>query len=158
MIVDGILYEDFRVIIAGGRKFVPTEQKLNGIYRIIDDEIDNFMDLNKKVIIVEGGAKGADRVGRMFGHSKGYQVETYEADWYKFGRKAGPFRNTEMQKVGNMLIAFWDGISTGTRDMINKMKASGKPVCIIYYREILDMNKNPIDIEFSNMIKRINYA
>ena len=43
-------------------------------------------------------------------------------------------RNGEMAEYADMLIAFWDGKSVGTQDMINKMKKLGKEVKIIYYK------------------------
>lgn len=40
----------------------------------------------------------------------------------KHGKMAGPIRNLEMAKYADGLIAFWDGKSRGTRDMITKAK------------------------------------
>lgn len=42
-------------------------------------------------------------------------------------------RNDEMATYADMLIAFWDGQSVGTQDMIDRMEKLGKEVKVIYY-------------------------
>lgn len=50
-------------------------------------------------------------------------VDYYPADWEKYGKSAGPIRNSEMANHADALILIWDGSSRGSRDM--KMKAKG---------------------------------
>lgn len=38
-----------------------------------------------------------------------------------------------MSKVGDILVAFWDGKSNGTGNMIRLMQLKGKPVHIINF-------------------------
>jgi hypothetical protein len=44
----------------------------------------------------------------------------FKADWDKHGKAAGPIRNQQMAQEADGLIAFWDGKSRGTKDMIQK--------------------------------------
>ena len=50
----------------------------------------------------------------------------------KYGRAAGPIRNTAMLDMKpDELIAFWDGRSRGTKNMIDQATARGVPVEIL---------------------------
>ena len=79
--------------------------------------------------IVSGRAPGVDTVGEMLAARLGLPVKPFPADW-SMGRKAGPIRNGQMAKYADALVAVWDGSSSGTQDMISKMKALGKPVFV----------------------------
>jgi len=39
----------------------------------------------------------------------------------------------EIVNNSDILIAFWDGISQGTKDSINKAEIAGKEVVIVYF-------------------------
>lgn len=69
---------------------------------------------------------GVDRLGERWAESCGIPVISRPANWARFGRAAGAYRNAEMASEADGLIAFWDGSSRGTLDMIGKM--GGKPV------------------------------
>lgn len=102
----------FRVIVAGVRDFSNyelLESKLNRILQNITDEI----------VIVCGMARGADTLGERYAKANGIRVEYYPADWNKYGKSAGYIRNEQMAKNADALIAFWDGKSKGTKNMID---------------------------------------
>ena len=46
--------------------------------------------------LIEGGEKGVDALAKDWAVSNGVPVETYKADWARYGRGAGHRRNTEM--------------------------------------------------------------
>lgn len=75
------------------------------------------------IMIVQGGALGADLQAKLFAQYYGIPCKQFDADW-SLGRKAGPLRNREMarwckaQKAPVEVHAFWDGVSRGTADMI----------------------------------------
>ena len=48
---------------------------------------------------------------------------------------AGPIRNAQMANYADALIAFWDGSSTGTRDMIRKAEEKGLKVHVQIIRK-----------------------
>lgn len=80
--------------------------------------------------VLSGAAKGVDSLGAEWARKTGVPVEEYPADWFKFGKSAGPRRNKEMVDKAEALIALWDYQSIGTRDVINKAKAKGLKVFI----------------------------
>lgn len=115
-----------KVIIAGGRNFENYQLlkfKCNNILKGITDEIQ----------IVSGGSTGADLLGERYAREKKLICKRFEAEWAKNGKVAGPIRNEEMAKYSNYLIAFWDGKSKGTADMINKAKMYNLDIRIIKY-------------------------
>lgn len=48
-----------------------------------------------------------------------------EGQYGKFDARAGPRRNGEMAEYANALVAFWDGDSNGTADMIDQAREAG---------------------------------
>lgn len=116
---------DFRLIVAGSRKFASYDDVAAVINKMI---------VNKKkthnIVIVSGGAQGPDTLGRAYAIKNGYRVELCEADWDRLGKSAGYRRNEQMRDISDALLAFWDGKSKGTRHMIESMLAVGKPVRI----------------------------
>ncbi len=44
----------------------------------------------------EGGARGADRLARVWAQLGGIEVETHPAQWERDGKAAGPIRNRAM--------------------------------------------------------------
>ena len=116
-----------RVVIAGSRHYSNyTEAKL-----YIEDCLSQVIEGNT-VIIISGGAVGADMIGEQYADEHGIEIEKYPALWDKYGKKAGPIRNRQMAQVCDIAICFWDGKSKGTMSMINYAKRLGKEVFVKY--------------------------
>lgn len=109
-----------RALICGGRNY-DDYQRVHAVLTKLHFEagID---------CIIEGGALGADRLGRQWANNAGVPVETYEADWDHQGSFAGPARNARMLAEGrpNLVIAFPGG--RGTADMVRKARRAGVKV------------------------------
>ena len=95
--------EEKRILIAGCRDFNNYKIAKRYINRCLS-EIKKQYDL----IIVSGGAKGADMLGERFANEKKLKIERYLPDWQKYGKAAGPKRNKEMAAVSDYIICFWD--------------------------------------------------
>ena len=109
-----------RVIVCGTRK-----------WRDRDRITDRLFDLPPS-IIVHGNAAGADRIAAQEAQKLGLLVEAHPANWELHGKAAGPIRNKEMADAGaELCIAFWDGESRGTLDMMCRAHAAKIPVEII---------------------------
>ncbi len=80
------------------------------------------------ITIVSGGCRGIDKEAEEIAKTFGFETKTYKADWDKYGKPAGPLRNTTIVENSDIVIAFWDGKSNGTRDTINKTIDAGKPL------------------------------
>ena len=103
-----------RLIVAGSRKW-PWRQY---VFDALDFYTKNYKP--KNVEIVCGLAEGPDKWGKEWAILRGARVKEFPADWDGLGRRAGMVRNESMASYGNSLLAFWDGVSHGTNDMIER--------------------------------------
>jgi len=116
--------EPFKVIIAGGRDF--------NNYKMLYDRCQFFLQNKENIEVVSGGAKGADTLGERYAKENGHTVKRFIPDW-SIGRVAGILRNAEMAEYADALIAFWDGKSKGTKNMIDTAKKLGLKVRVENY-------------------------
>lgn len=109
-----------KIVIAGGRNFADWEYFM-GYMTTLPKWIgeDDFE-------VVSGGATGVDKMGEEFAHLFGLKLKVFPADWEAHGRAAGPIRNEQMAQYADGVIAFWDGKSKGTANMIATARRLGK--------------------------------
>lgn len=117
-----------RIIIAGSRTF--------DNYALLERTMDKLTFKLKKVIVLSGTADGADALGERWALSKiGRVLMRYHPDWEKHGKSAGAVRNAEMVANAEALVAFWDGKSPGTKDVISKArKAKLKHIKVVKFK------------------------
>lgn len=123
--------ENFKVIIAGSRGF--------SNYKLLKEKCNEYLREKRKeydIIIISGGARGADFYGEKYAQEEGFSLEVFPANWNKFGKSAGFIRNEQMAEVADALIAFWDGKSNGTKHMIEIMEDKKLLVRVIKYKEL----------------------
>jgi predicted Rossmann-fold nucleotide-binding protein len=109
-----------RVLVCGGRNYTDKGR----IYAVLD----KLHESEGIDLIIQGGAKGADRVANDWAAAYGVQREQYNADWEALGSFAGPARNKWMLEQGqpDLVIAFPGG--RGTADMVRKARKAGVEV------------------------------
>ncbi len=115
----------FKVIVAGSRDFTDyelLEQKLNFYFSKRDVQ---------DILIISGMARGADKLAVKFAKKNNVDYHTMPALWNQFGNKAGYLRNECMADMADALVAFWDGISKGTKHMIDTAMSKGIPVRVV---------------------------
>ena len=112
-----------KCIVAGGRKFVGRKLMRRALSRLMSPED----------IIVSGGAGGADLMGEQYGRHFDHQIIVMPAEWQVHGKKAGILRNREMAEAADVLFAFWDGSSKGTKNMIDTALSLGLEVHVYRY-------------------------
>jgi len=83
--------------------------------------------------IVSGGAHGADNLAEKYAIEKGIHTEIHLPQWDLFGKKAGLIRNTTIIENSDIVVAFWDKKSKGTRDSIGKANKLKKNTFIVYF-------------------------
>ena len=116
------------LIIAGGRDFVDYDLLKFEVDKLINEVYSPF-----GVIVVSGHALGADTLGEDYADENGLQKIIKIAYWDKYGPSAGYKRNVKLAENGSHLIAFWDGISDGTKNMIDIAKEFGLEIVIVRY-------------------------
>ena len=105
----------FALLVAGSRTV--TDKKM--MYRHLDKLLSVAKDKYKYILIVEGGAKGADSIAGEYARDRGYLLKVMPADWDKNGKAAGFIRNKAMHELiaryeHRGCVLFWDGKSKGT--------------------------------------------
>lgn len=81
--------------------------------------------------LVCGMARGADMLGYAWALANRVPIEEYPANWNKYGKSAGMKRNREMAKIAEAAIILWDGISPGTKMMIDECRKRDIPVHLV---------------------------
>ena len=76
-------------------------------------------------------------LGAEWAANHGVPLQHFPAYWDKYGKSAGFIRNAEMGEYADALIAFWDGVSPGTKHMIQTMKRNKKPYWVYDYNGTL---------------------
>ena len=105
-----------RVLVCGGRDYRDggrVREELNKI----DGELERGIHL-----VIQGGALGADRAAENWALDHEVPTVRVNAQWSKYGRKAGPLRNRRMliEWDADLVLAFPGG--RGTQNMVDLAK------------------------------------
>lgn len=107
-------------------------------YCLLKNKLDKILSKQTKVVIVSGGASGADALAKKYAEENKYQYIEFKADWNTLGKAAGPIRNEQMHKfICNFakrgVVAFWDGKSRGTKTNFELAKKYNNQIKIVKY-------------------------
>ena len=80
--------------------------------------------------IVSGGAKGIDTCAREYALANGIKLTEFLPEYGKYGKSAPLKRNLQIIEYADEVIAFWDGISTGTVYVIENCKKANKKITV----------------------------
>jgi len=137
--------EKFRIVVAGGRNFHQYKLLICKLDKLLKDK-----KLTHEIYIISGKAPGADSLGENYAKLRGYKVKEYPAEWdnlngvdAKFIRTnnngqaynvlAGHIRNEKMAMNADAAVIFWDGKSTGSKNMIEQAKKYKLIVRVVKY-------------------------
>ncbi len=117
-----------RFIVAGSRTFANQEV----VWKHVEEITLPFWAC-EGFEIVSGMADGPDTFGANFAKEYGFTdcLVEFPAEWKLYGKPAGHIRNATMAWYATDLIAFWDGKSSGTKNMIDLARREGLTVTII---------------------------
>lgn len=104
-----------RVLICGDRNW-NNELRIRQTISLIPSHKD-------ELTIIEGGARGADKIAAKVAQEMGIKFTEIPALWKEHGKRAGPERNSLMLALEpHLVIAFHNNIyaSKGTADTIKK--------------------------------------
>ncbi len=109
-----------RTLICGGRDY--TNKKY--LYSFLA----NLDRIKKITAVIQGGARGADYLARLWALEFNKKLIEYKADWDRYGNIAGPIRNVRMLEEGrpNFIVAFPGG--RGTAHMMKIARFAGVEV------------------------------
>jgi hypothetical protein len=83
--------------------------------------------------IVSGAGRGVDREAELYARSKGFETLIFPAEWDRYGRSAGFRRNVTIVENSDVVYAFWDEVSRGTKHTMDTAKAKG--LTVFFYSE-----------------------
>lgn len=115
------------ILVTGSRDWTNEETIRNTLILIVSG-------MEKAICLVHGAARGADSLAASVGKSFGWKVIPVPADWDKYGKAAGPIRNSQMldEYKPDIVVAFHDDLpnSKGTKDCVEKALRKGVPVLL----------------------------
>ncbi|WP_366523779.1 DUF2493 domain-containing protein [uncultured Roseobacter sp.] len=109
-----------RLLVCGGRDYSDTDRAYSLLDRLRRERGIS--------VVIEGDARGADRIAGFWARKNHIDNLKFKADWQGDGKRAGPIRNARMLREGrpDAAVAFPGG--RGTADMISKCRAAGVPI------------------------------
>lgn len=119
---------EFKLIVAGGRDFNDYDTLCRELNILANEDYHD-----REVSIVSGMARGADALGARFAREHKVKLHPMPANGDLHGKSAGFQRNADMGDFADGLLAFWDGASKGTAQMIEYMRSLKKPTHIVKY-------------------------
>lgn len=78
--------------------------------------------------IVSGGARGVDTCAKQYAEANGIKLTEFLPDYERYGRGAPLKRNLQIIEYSDLVLAFWDGSSRGTKYVIDNCKELGVEV------------------------------
>jgi hypothetical protein len=120
-----------RLLVCGPRTWTDATLLAEAVDRVVAEHGQD----RAGVVLIEGDARGADRLAGALAKARGWGLEVYPADWQRYGRAAGMRRNARMLRQGRpeRVIACTDDLtaSRGTADMVHRAHAAGLPVLVV---------------------------
>lgn len=105
-----------RVAVIGSRGL-----QVNDLGKYLPDEVTE---------IISGGARGVDTSAREYAMEHGMKLTEYLPEYNKYGRGAPLKRNITIIENADLVLAFWDGSSRGTKYVIDNCKKRNIPLKI----------------------------
>lgn len=112
-----------KTLIFGGRDFDD--------WRLLDGALTQLHAAYGISEIIEGEAKGADFLARVWAKYTGIPFRGFPADWNKHGRAAGGIRNQQMLDEGRPEYAVGLPGGRGTADMAQRLRNAGVPLWVV---------------------------
>lgn len=116
-------------------------------YAKVKDYLDRLNAKREIKLVVSGGAAGADALGEKWADDNGVDKLIFEAQWKdlshadarikvnrygeQYDANAGHRRNKDIVNAADVVLAFWDGVSPGTKNSIGYARLINKPILII---------------------------
>ena len=99
--------------------------------------------------IISGGAMGIDKCAEEYAKKNNIKLTVIRPNYKEFGRRAPLIRNLEIIDKADLVIAFWDTKSNGTRFVIEKCRERQKNIKIFTSEK-----KNSIKLKNGTLVSK----
>lgn len=120
-----------KLLVCGSRTITNASWIFSEIEKYISESNLQYSDIH----IIEGGAKGVDKIAKQFADDRNIPVIEMPADWKAYGRAAGFIRNEQMVRLCDQCLILWDGKSHGTKNDIDLCDKYNKSNKVVIYKE-----------------------
>lgn len=120
-----------KLCIAGSRGWLPELDLIEERVRELETQTNHG---KRFTTLITGCASGVDIQGIHWAEiwRPAVKIVRFEPQWSRYGKQAGLMRNLQMAAEADVILAFWDGSSTGTKHMIETAaKLFHKPVVVV---------------------------
>jgi len=100
--------------------------------------LDEFIP-SETTLLVSGGANGVDQLAEQYPDAHKLSKLILRPQYEKYGRGAPIVRNKAIVDQADEILVFWDGVSRGTKSVIDYAKKQKKPMRV-YRDNILIIN------------------
>lgn len=114
--------KEFRIAIIGSRTFANT--------KLLATTMAEY--LGRVTLVVSGGADGGDKLGARWARKNGVPTKIFEPNHKRY-KHAYHHRNRLIVENCDLVVAFWDGRSTGTAYTVSYAKRLGKDVRVVNF-------------------------
>lgn len=118
--------EIYCVIIAGSSGFNDYTKFENKCNYFLSEKIKTH-----NVVILSGTSYRITSIINQYSYEHNIIKIPFYAEWRKYGKNAGNISNEKMINCADALIAFWDGKSTFTANLIDMAKVKGLPTVVV---------------------------
>lgn len=87
--------------------------------------------------IISGGARGVDTLAKEYALSHGLKLTEFLPQYARFGKGAPLKRNITIIENADIVLAFWDGKSKGTKFVIKNCQSRNIPVKVYLLSDIM---------------------
>ena len=122
--------EEYRIIISGSSSFYN--------YDLLEEKCDLFLTSKirtHRITILFVRTKPITELISKYCNKKRLNYETFHIRWKEYGNRAPYLLNDEMLTHANAVIAFWDGNSKITQDLITQANNRRIPVRLIQFQD-----------------------
>ncbi len=99
--------------------------------------VDNLEDYLPEDVteIVTGGARGVDSCAEKYARAHHIQLTVFRPEYSQYKKAAPLVRNIQIIQRADLVLAFWDGTSRGTKFVIDRCLKMHTPVRVFRLRK-----------------------
>lgn len=102
-------------------------------YNFFKTKLLEILPKDREITIISGGSSYSHTLAEKFGKENDYNLQIFHPNWNLNGKIAGLIRNKDIISSSDIIIAFWDGKSPGTKSSINLALKFKKELHIVSY-------------------------